>query len=151
MRRVRRRALLPVAGILYLMLLGLAGCGNQDGEQEDTRRSASRLNLQLLPADSSASRSGRQIGAADTVRRVAPGEPGFITRLDIRIEATDIATPITRSVSPTTAQQQEVSVELLVPVGSNRRIAASAFNASSTEICSARWPERHGTVFRRSP
>jgi hypothetical protein len=65
---------------------------------------------------------------------VAPGEPGFITRLDIRIEATDISAPSTQSFSLTEAEQQQATVELLVPLGSNRRIIVSALNASETEI-----------------
>jgi hypothetical protein len=62
-----------------------------------------------------------------------PGSPGFITRLNIRIEAADIATPITSSRTLTKTEQSEVTVILSVPLGTHRRILVTAFNASGGE------------------
>jgi hypothetical protein len=67
-------------------------------------------------------------------RQVEPGDPGFIVRLDLRVEAPDIATPVTQSLELTRTQQTEVTVELLVPVGLQRRIRVTAFNEDGMAI-----------------
>jgi hypothetical protein len=92
MHRARRRKLLPVVGMLCLMLLGLAGCSDKGGEQGDTPRSTSRLNLQIRTANPSSSGSVPQTGATDAVHRVVPGDRLFVTRLVVSISAVDIVT-----------------------------------------------------------
>ena len=118
--------------LLGVVLCVLTGCSG--GEGEDSAPRNSRLTLQLATADQPSRGSLRQRVAPSQLRQVTPGSPGFITRLDIRIEAVDIPSPILHSLSLSETQQHAVSVELLVPVGTQRRILVTAFNASGAEI-----------------
>jgi hypothetical protein len=131
MTRARRFGLLRIPWLLGVILLVLTGCGDKGGD--GSARRTSRLTLQVVTADQPSSTSLRRAESSGQTR-VAPGSPGFVTRLDIRIEAADIASPITRSLTLTEAQQSEVTVELLVPVGTQRRILVTAFNASGAKI-----------------
>jgi hypothetical protein len=110
----------------------LTGCSSGEGEGPAPRDS--RLTLRLVTADQPSSGSLRQRVAPSQLRQVTPGSPGFISRLDIRIEAADITSPIIHSLSLTETQQNTVTVELLVPVGTQRRILVTALNASGAEI-----------------
>lgn len=133
MRRARREELLPLVGILCLMLLGLAGCDTGGGGKGGTAQSTSRLALRISTANQPASGTLRQ-GGSPGQTRASPGARDFITRLSIRVEAADIPTPITSSVTLTATQQDQVTVELRVPVGASRRIIVMAVNALEEEI-----------------
>ena len=129
MPRVRHVGMLWLLGITPCVL---TGCGSSGGGGSAQRTSC--LTLQLATADQPASTGLRQTATPRHLRQMLPGSPGFITRLDIRIEAADIATPITSSRTLTETEQSEVTVILSVPLGTHRRILVTAFNASGAKI-----------------
>jgi hypothetical protein len=114
------------------VLAGGIGCGGSGGGGEGAR--TSRITLLITTVEQAPSDSLLRAELPGEPRQVEPGDPGFIVRLDLRVEAPDIATPVTQSLELTRTQQTEVTVELLVPVGLQRRIRVTAFNEDGMAI-----------------
>ncbi len=125
--------LLSCFGVFSLILLMFAGCSPSSKEGSSAGQGTSRLTVLLTTGEQSAPAGLRRVVASGQLR-VAPGDPGFVTRLEVRITAADIDPPITQSFALSETQQTDIIVELRVPVGTNRRIIVTVFNADDVAI-----------------
>lgn len=127
-------------GIVGCVLLGLTGCGGSSGERSGSTPRVSRLTLQFaLPDRVSA---GQQVGALSSaqVRQIRPGDPGFVERLEIRIQAQGRDLIPVQRITPLSPAEQETGIvtrEIDVPTDTTLQafqILVFALNPSGVEI-----------------
>ena len=132
MSQTRDRKPLQLLGLLGSILLVLVGCGgnNDSSERGGSAPRVSRLTLQLTRSAQAVSAARSQGIASEQVRQVQPGEPGFIERLEVRLQTqgVDLLPPQTFTLSAT--EQETVTREVLVPesLPAEFQVLVSAFN-----------------------
>src|SRR5262252_3902012 len=139
--RGRCLQLLRYLGLVMGLLGMLAGCGGNSGSS-DTSGAVSRgrpLSLQLkrssqlAPQATSASRS--QGLAAAQVQQVQPGDPGFIERFEVRLQAqgSDLVPAQIFQLTPT--EQDAATRDITVPdtAPATFQVLVSAFNSQGIE------------------
>ena len=135
--RGRGLQLLRYLGLLLGLLCMLAGCGSNGGSSTtgSTASRSRRLALQLQlssEAVSTAPPAGRPSAQA---RQVQPGDPGFIDRLEIRLQAqgSDLVSPQVFLLDP--AQQETATLEVAVPdtAPTTFEVLISAFTSQGIE------------------
>ena len=132
------RCLGPLVGLLCV----LAGCGGNGGSSS-TSGTVSRgrplslqfqLSSQLSSQAVSAARHEGRVAAQ--VRQVQPGDPGFIERLEIRLQAqgSDLVPPQVFTLDAT--EQETVTLEVMVPdiAPATFQVLVSAFNPQGIEV-----------------
>ena len=124
------------------LLCLLAGCGGDSGSSGTSgtvaRGRSLSLQLQLSSPPSapaaSAARQGRLVGVQG--RQVQPGAPGFIERLEIRLQAqgSDLVLPQVFTLAPT--EQETVTREVTVPdtAPATFQVLVSSFNSQGLEV-----------------
>lgn len=128
---MRSKGRLRVIGLFSLMVVVLAGCAPEAGSPGST---SSRLTLRLATANPTPS--------SDTLRTLTPphrqavtGDPDFIAKLSVSIEASDINPPMRKDFILTADNQTEVTVEFVsVPIGTNRLITVVARNEAEQMV-----------------
>jgi hypothetical protein len=141
---MRGRGLQPLRylGLLLGLLCLLAGCGSNDGSST-TSGTASRsrqLSLQVQLSSELASQVGgtsqHQELASAQVRQVQPGDPGFIARLEVRLQArgSDLVSPQVFTLNST--QQETATLDVTVPgtVLGPFQVLVSAFTSQEIEV-----------------
>ena len=131
MSMIRPTTLLLALGTLSLVLLGLTSCGGNSGDVGESAGQFSRLSL-VVTTDQSLRRRSLLVARPPQLQQV-PGDPDFVSRLEVSIQAPDME-PITQSFLVTAEQQTAVTVQLRVSKGANREIIVSAFNAEDIKI-----------------
>ena len=128
---------LPYLGLLFGLLCMLAGCGSNGGSST-TGNTASRsrqLALQLQLSSEAASTAPPAGLPAAQARQVQPGDPGFIARLEIRlqVQGSDVVSPQVFLLDP--AQQETATLDVAVPdtVPSTFEVLVSAFTSQGIE------------------
>ena len=140
--RGRCLQLLRYLGLVMGLLGMLAGCGGNSGSS-DTSGAVSRgrpLSLQLkrssqlAPQATSASRS--QGLAAAQVQQVQPGDPGFIERFEVRLQAQGSDLVPTQVFPLTPAEQDAATRDITVPdtAPATFQVLVSVFNSQEIEI-----------------
>ncbi len=124
---IRRLTALLMSSLVLLMLLG---CGGSNGDGNGAAANSSRLALTLTTADQTP--NSRQLRSVSTARAL-PGNPDFITLIEITVRADDIDPPITESFD-LPENEPTVTVALFVPSGINREITAVLFNEDDVPI-----------------
>ena len=132
------RCLGPLVGLLCV----LAGCGGNGGSSS-TSGTVSRgrplslqfqLSSQLSSQAVSAARHEGRVAAQ--VRQVQPGDPGFIERIEIRLQAqgSDLVPPQVFTLDAT--EQETVTLEVMVPdtAPATFQVLVSAFNPQGIEV-----------------
>jgi Putative Ig domain/Bacterial Ig domain len=140
--RGRCLQLLRCLGLLMGLLCILAGCGGNSGSS-DTSGTVSRsrsLSLQvqvssaLAPQAVPIAQSQGLVAAAG--RQVQPGDPGFIERIVIRLQAqgSDLVLPQVFTLDPT--EQEIVTLEVTVPdtAPTTFQVLVSCFNPQGIEV-----------------
>ena len=124
-------------GLLLGLLCMLAGCGSNGGSST-TGNTASRsrqLALQLQLSSEAVSAASPAGLAAAQARQVQPGDPGFIDRLEIRLQAqgSDLVSPQVFLLDP--AQQETATLEVAVPDAAPMtfEVLISAFTSQGIE------------------
>jgi hypothetical protein len=140
--RERCLQLLRCLGLLMGLLCVLAGCGGNGGSNS-TSGTVSRgrpLSLQFRlssPALSQAVSVARyERLVAVQARQVQAGDPGFIERVEIRLQAqgSDLVPPQVFTLDPT--EQETVTLEVMVPdtAPATFQVLVSAFNPQGIEV-----------------
>jgi hypothetical protein len=140
--RGRCLQLLRCLGLVMGLLCMLAGCGSNSGSS-DTSGAASRgqplslqvrLSDQLAPQAASASRLQGLVAAQ--MRQVQPGDPGFIERFVVRLQAqgSDLVLPQVFTLDST--EQDTATREVTVPdtAPATFQVLISAFNPQGIEV-----------------
>ena len=130
----RQVLLLQVLGIVGCVVLGLTGCGGSSGEHHGSTPSVSRLTLQfVLPERGSADQPVGVLSSAQ-VRQVQPGDPEFVVRLEIRLQAERRDLIPVQGFVLSAAEQETVTRDIDVPTDSpfqSFQIFGSALNAAA--------------------
>jgi Cohesin domain/Bacterial Ig domain len=140
--RGRCLQLLRCLGLLMGLLCILAGCGGNSGSN-DMSGTVSRgrpLSLQFQRSSDlalqSVSKAQSQGLVAAEVRQVQPGDPGFIERIVIRLQAqgSDLVLPQVFTLAPT--EQEIVTLEVTVPdtAPTTFQVLVSCFNPQGIEV-----------------
>ena len=136
---MRGRGIQPLRhlGLLLGLLCILAGCGSNGGSST-TGNTASRsrqLALQLQLSSETASTAPPAGLPSAQARQVQPGDPGFIDRLEIRLQAqgSDLVPPQVFLLDP--AQQETATLEVAVPdtAPTTFEVLISAFTSQGIE------------------
>ena len=129
-------------GLVMGLLCMLAGCGGNSGSS-DTSGTVSRGRPLALQLQLSSDRAPQAVSAARhqglvaaQVRQVQPGDPGFLERLAIRLQAhgSDLVPPQVFTLAPT--EQETVTREVTVPdtAPATFQVLVSAFNPQGIEV-----------------
>src|SRR5215831_11005197 len=122
----------------------LAGCGGNSGSS-DTSGTVSRsrqlslqfqLSSQPAPKAQAASASRRQGLVSAQMRQAQPGDPGFIERFEVRLQAqgSDLVPPQVFTLDPT--EQETATRDITVPdtAPATFQVLVSAFNPQGIEV-----------------
>ena len=134
--------LLRCLGLLMGVFCILAGCGSNSGSSSTSgtvsRRQPLALKFDLSshsPPQAVRAAQHRSLAAAQT-RQIQPGDPGFIARLIIRLQAqgSDLVLPQVFTLDAT--QQETVTLEVMVPdtAPATFQVLVSAFNSQGIEV-----------------
>ena len=136
--RGRCLPLLRCLGLSMGLLCMLAGCGGNSGSS-NTSGTASRgrpLSLQFQLSSQAVSATRHEGLVATQGREVQPGDPGFIARLDIRLQAqgSDLVPPQVFMLGPT--EQETVTRDVMVPdtAPATFQVLVSSFNSQGIEV-----------------
>jgi Putative Ig domain/Cohesin domain len=134
--RGRCPQLLQRLGLLLGLLCLLAGCGGSSDNTHGTAARGRQLSLQLQLSSQAVTMSQHEGLASAQVRQVQPGDPGFIERLEIRLQAqgSDLAPPQIFTLSPT--EQETVTLNVTVPetAPATFQVLVSSFNSQGIEV-----------------
>src|SRR5262245_44681977 len=132
-------------GLLLGLLCILAGCGSNGNNTTGSMASGSRqlaLQVQLSSelASPAGSTSQSQGIASAQVRQVQPGDPGFIARLEIRLQAqgSDLIAPQVFTLDPTQQETATLNVMLPTTTPATFDVLVSAFTSQGLEVFSGR-------------
>lgn len=129
-----------VGGILGLAVVVLTGCSPESGEGERASQSMSQVSLRLTTPEQAFGVSARHVEGAGFLRQVS------IARVRVEVSGEDIPTPIVAECTlpqPTQPECQVVDqtdtsttleIALTVPLGPNRLVRVTAFDASGTIV-----------------
>ncbi len=120
--------------VLGLFCLALASCGGSqgNGERSVSRVTRLQLDIQADPLEQRRRNDGQS-------RQLAPGDPGYVERVQITVNAQDMSDPIQSTFELTESQQQTFSSRLEVPIGTDRTLSVNAFNRDGISILVRSW------------
>src|SRR5262245_11328286 len=136
---MRGRSLQPLRylGLLLGLLCMLAGCGSNGGNSTTgiTASRSRQLALQFqLSSEAVSTASPARLPSAQT-RQVQPGDPGFIARLEVRlqVQGSDFMSPQVFMLDST--QQETATIDVAVPdtVPATFEVLVSAFTSQGIE------------------
>lgn len=117
-------------GLILVGFLLVAGCGGSGGSQDESGQRLRHVTLQLHVDTPAPSQSPRALQGSGHTRQT--NDPAAVTRLLVQVSAADIVVPISVEVRNVTTDV--TTVELRVPLGSDRQITATAFNEFEVQI-----------------
>ena len=121
-------------GLFGGLLCLLAGCSGSNESGEEPRGGPLSLQLRFAPHAVSASPSDGL--AAVQVRQVEPGDPGFLERLEVRLQAQGRDLVPTQVFTLTAADQETVTQEVTLPdpVPATFQVLVSALTSEGIEV-----------------